>query len=267
MAQQIDQHPVQMLRIGPGGVLRIQLEVQAHPGPGQARIVAGGLDRGKQADHRRLRRPFLGRIVVGSIVLMVINAVVHGFVIWLPTFFILQGMSMVSAFHFALVMSLGAPLGAGIAAVLADRLGRKPTVALACVVAMGVAYFYPSVRDPVLLPIVGLALTAPIFVLMALLFGIYIPELFPTELRLRAAGICNTFGRGATIVTPFIVIYLFDTHGVAGVTVIMEILLAILALVLVIFGVEPAKRSLEEITSVSVITTSLPRRVRPGSES
>ena len=213
------------------------------------------------------RRPFLGRIVVGSIVLMVINAVVHGFVIWLPTFFILQGMSMVSAFHFALVMSLGAPLGAGIAAVLADRLGRKPTVALACVVAMGVAYFYPSVRDPVLLPIVGLALTAPIFVLMALLFGIYIPELFPTELRLRAAGICNTFGRGATIVTPFIVIYLFDTHGVAGVTVIMEILLAILALVLVIFGVEPAKRSLEEITSVSVITTSLPRRVRPGSES
>ena len=213
------------------------------------------------------RAPFLGRIIVGSIVLMVINAVVHGFVIWLPTFFILQGMSMVSAFHFALVMSLGAPIGAGIAAVLADRLGRKPTVALACIVAIAVAYVYPDVRDPVLLlPLVGLALTAPIFVLMALLFGIYIPELFPTELRLRAAGICNTFGRGATIVTPFIVIYLFDTRGVAGVTLVMEGLLAILALVLLIFGVEPAKRSLEEITTIKAITSIMPRRVRPGQD-
>jgi putative MFS transporter len=212
------------------------------------------------------KAPFLRRIVVGSIVLLIINAVIHGFVIWLPTFFILQGMSMIDAFKFALVMSLGAPIGAGIAAIAADRLGRKPTVALACIVTMIVAYIYPDVRNPLLLPVIGLALTAPIFVLMALLFGIYIPELFPTELRLRAAGVCNMFGRGGTIVTPFIVIYLFDNHGVAGVTTVMEGLLAILGLVLVIFGEEPAKRSLEEITSIQAITTSLPRRARPGKE-
>ena len=57
------------------------------------------------------RPPWLMRIIVGSVTLMVINAVVHGFVIWMPTFFILQGMSMVAAFQFALVMSLGAPIG------------------------------------------------------------------------------------------------------------------------------------------------------------
>jgi hypothetical protein len=33
-------------------------------------------------------------------------------------------------------------------------------------------------------------------VLVALLFAIYVPELFPTEVRLRASGICNTLGRG-----------------------------------------------------------------------
>lgn len=212
------------------------------------------------------RRPYLSRIIVGSIVLIIINAVVHGFVIWLPTFFILQGMSMSDAFRFALVMSLGAPLGAGIAAMSADLIGRKPTVALACIVAMAIAFIYPDIRDPYLLPLVGLGLTAPIFVLMALLFGIYIPELFPTELRLRAAGICNMFGRGATIGTPFIVIYLFDTRGVGGVTMVMEGLLAILALVLVVFGVEPAKRSLEEITRIGPITTMLPRRARPAKD-
>ncbi len=211
-----------------------------------------------------LKAPYLGRVVVGSIVLVIINAVVHGFVIWLPTFFILQGMTMTDAFRFALVMSLGAPLGAGIAAIVADTIGRKATVAIACVIAMGVAYIYPDVRDPMLLPFVGLGLTAPIFALMAMLFGIYIPELFPTELRLRAAGICNMFGRGTTIATPFVVIYLFDTQGVAGVTMVMEGLLAILALVLVIFGVEPARRSLEEITGPGAIVTALPRRVRPS---
>jgi putative MFS transporter len=163
-------------------------------------------------------------------------------------------------------MSIGAPLGAGIAAISADLIGRKPTAALACVVAMGIAFIYPDIRDPLLLPLVGLGLTVPIFVLMALLFGIYIPELFPTELRLRAAGICNMFGRGATIGTPFIVIYLFDTRGVGGVTTVMEVLLAVLALVLVIFGVEPAKRSLEEITKIVSIASISPRLARAAKD-
>lgn len=209
------------------------------------------------------RPPYLGRIVVGSVLLVIINAVVHGFIIWLPTFFILQGMSMLDAFRFSLIMALGAPIGAGIAAIVADIIGRKATVALACMVAIVLAYIYPDIKDSYTLPFVGLALTTPIFALLAMLFGIYIPELFPTELRLRAAGLCNMVGRGATIFTPFIVIHLFDTRGISGVTFVMEAMLAVLALVLVIFGVEPAKRSLEEITGPGAITTALPRRARP----
>jgi MFS transporter, putative metabolite:H+ symporter len=188
------------------------------------------------------RPPLLRHIIVGSITLMIINAVVFGFITWLPTFFIRQGMSMVEAFHFALVMALGAPLGAFLASLAADRLGRKPTVALACVAAMGIAYIYPDIRDPVMLPLAGLALTAPIFALMAMLFGIYIPELFPTEVRLRAAGICNTFGRGATMFTPFVVISMFDHYGISGVTTAMIALLGVLAAVVVIFGAESRER-------------------------
>jgi putative MFS transporter len=188
------------------------------------------------------RPPLLRHVIVGSVTLMIVNAVVFSFITWLPTFFIRQGMSMVQAFHFALVMSLGAPLGALLASLTADRLGRKPTVALACAAAMGVAYVYPDIRDPVILPVAGLALTAPIFALMAMLFGIYIPELFPTEVRLRAAGICNTFGRGATMFTPFAVISMFDQHGIGGVTTAMIGLLGVLAAVVVIFGTESRER-------------------------
>ncbi len=195
------------------------------------------------------RAPLLGRIIIGSITLIIINAVVHGFVTWLPTFFIRQGMTLQSAFNFSLVMAIGAPLGAILAAFAADKLGRKPTVALACIVAIIVGYLYPGVKDPMVLPLVGMALTAAIFVLYALLFGIYIPEMFPTEVRLRAAGVCNTFGRGMTIVTPFIVIVLFDTNGIAGVIWAMSALLGLLAVVVLIFGMEPRQRSLEDMTS------------------
>ena len=104
-----------------------------------------------------------------------------------------------------------------------------------------------------LLPVVGMLLTSAIFTLMAMLFGIYIPELFPTEIRLRAAGICNTFGRGATIVTPFIVIALFDSDGIAGVIMAMTGLLSLLALVVLLFGVEPRQRGLEELTAANSV--------------
>lgn len=48
------------------------------------------------------REPLLGRIIIGSITRIIINAVVNGFVTWLPTFFIRQGMTLQSAFNFSL---------------------------------------------------------------------------------------------------------------------------------------------------------------------
>ena len=47
---------------------------------------------------------------------------------------------------------------------------------------------------------VGFVLIVAIYVQTAILFGVYTTELFPTEIRLRANGICNTLGRGATVV-------------------------------------------------------------------
>jgi putative MFS transporter len=61
----------------------------------------------------------------------------------------------------------------------------------------------------------------PIYVLVTLLFAIYVPELFPTEVRLRATGICNTIGRGSTIVTPFVAVALYRSYGVGGVLSLM----------------------------------------------
>jgi putative MFS transporter len=118
-------------------------------------------------------------------------------VTWLPVFFIKQGLTVATSFGYSLVMALGAPIGSAIGALTADRWGRKPTIIGASLISVVLGIIYPMISDPMLLPAVGFALTVPIYVLVALLFGIYIPELFPTEVRLRASGIVNTLGRDA----------------------------------------------------------------------
>jgi putative MFS transporter len=191
--------------------------------------------------------PLLSRMIVGAICLITINTLLYGFVTWLPVFFIKQGLSIATSFGYSLLMALGAPVGSAIGALTADRWGRKPTIIGASLISVALGIIYPMISDPVLLPAVGFALTVPIYVLVALLFGIYIPELFPTEVRLRASGIVNTLGRGATIVTPFLVVMLFEARGVAGVMALMIGLLIVQIITVWALGIEPRHRSLEEL--------------------
>jgi MFS transporter, putative metabolite:H+ symporter len=187
------------------------------------------------------------RMIVGVVTLVVINSMLYGFVTWLPTFFVQQGLSIATSFRYSLMIALGAPIGSAIGALTADSWGRKPTIVGASLLTILIGSFYPYITNPVMLMVVGFSLIVPIYVLVALLFAIYIPELFPTEVRLRAAGICNTFGRGAIIFTPFIVVALFRSHGVGGVLMFMIALLVVQILVVLTLGVEPKKRRLEDI--------------------
>jgi MFS transporter, putative metabolite:H+ symporter len=195
----------------------------------------------------------LPRMIIGATTLIVVNTLIYGFVTWLPTFFVQAGRSIASSLGYSLVMSLGAPLGSAIGAATADSWGRKPTILGASLMTIGIGSIYPFVSNSGTLMIVGFLLTIPIYVLVTLLFAIYIPELFPTEVRMRASGICNTFGRGATILTPFIVVALFRSYGVGGVLVFIIALLIVQIIVVLIFGVEPKNRRLEDIdTELSV---------------
>lgn len=209
--------------------------------------------------------PLLGRMVLGCVCLIVINTLIYGFITWLPTFFARQGLSIATSFGYSLVMALGAPVGSLIGALTVDSWGRRQTIVGAALLSILFGCIYPFVHDPVLLPLAGLALTVPIYVLVAVLFGVYIPELFPTEVRLRASGICNTFGRGATVLTPFAVVPLFTQHGVGGVLALMIGLLALLIVAVLTLGVEPSGRPLEEMNSTGANDAGTPPIARPAS--
>lgn len=193
-------------------------------------------------------RSLFPRMVVGTVVLISINTLIFGFVQWLPTFFVQQGLSITRSFAYTLVIILGSPIGCAIGAFGADYWGRKRCIIGASVLTIVFGAIYPFVSgEPWLLLTVGFLLIVAIYVQVAILFGVYTPELFPTEVRLRANGICNTLGRAATIVSPFIVVALFKNSGVAGVLALMIALLVIQIIVVALWGIEPARRRLEEL--------------------
>ena len=194
----------------------------------------------------------LPRMIVGSWVLITINTLIFGFVTWLPQFFLQQGLTITRSFAYTLVIVLGTPFGALCGALCADSIGRRRTIIGASVLTIVLGAFYArftAATDPWLILTVGFLLVVAIYIQVAMLFGVYTPELFPTDVRLRANGICHTFGRAATIVSPFIVLWLSQTHGIAGVLALMITLLTIQIAVVWGWGVEPRQRALEELDS------------------
>jgi len=186
-------------------------------------------------------------MIVGSVVLITINALIFGFIIWLPAFFVHQGLSVVQSLTYTLVITSGSLIGCAIGAFAADRLGRKPTIIGASIWTIVFGAIYPFAQQPAAVLTIGFLLIVGIYVLTAILYGVYTSELFPTEVRLRANGICNMFGRGATIVTPLLVVALFQTWGLAGVLAMMIGLLVVQIVVVAAWGIEPAKRRLEDL--------------------
>jgi putative MFS transporter len=204
----------------------------------------------------------LPRLVVGSVVLITANTLIFGFVNWLPTFFGQQGIGIARSLTYTMVLASGSLVGCAIGAYAADRFGRKPTIIGASVLSIVAGAIYPYMVDPTLLLTVGFFLILGIYVLTAVLYGIYTSELFPTEVRLRANGFCNMLGRGATVVSPFIVLALFTKYGVGGVLALMIGLLVIQIVVVAVWGIETNRRGLEELESAAGGSGGAPKPAR-----
>jgi putative MFS transporter len=209
-----------------------------------------------------LRPPLLQRMLVGCWVLITINTLIFGFVIFLPQFFLRQGLTIANSLAYTLVLSVASLVGCAVGAYLSDAIGRRVSIIGASIVTIVSGYIYArfsAASDPAIVLSVGFVLIVAIYVQTAILFGVYTPELFPTEIRLRANGICNTLGRGATVVSPFVVGYLMTTYQLPGVVWLMIGLIVVQIVVVWAWGVEPNQRSLEEVEQAEGGSGGAPR--------
>src|ERR1700712_1717761 len=199
-----------------------------------------------------LKPPILQRMIVGSWTLITINTLIFGFVIFLPQFFLRQGLTIANSLAYTLVLSAASLVGCALGAYLSDAIGRRWSIIGASIVSIVTGYIYArfnAASDPEVVLSVGFVLIVAIYVQTAILFGVYTPELFPTEIRLRANGICNTLGRGATVVSPFIVGALMASYQLPGVLRLMIGLLLVQIALVIAWGVEPRNRALEDVAA------------------
>ncbi len=200
------------------------------------------------------RPPLLLRMIVGSWVLITVNTLIFGFVTWLPQFFVQQGLTITRSFEYTLVLVIASPAGCALGALCADFIGRRISIIGASIatVLLGAAYAtFTAATPPVIVLTIGFLLVLAIYVQVAILFGVYTPELFPTEVRLRANGICNTLGRAATIVSPFVVLRLATDYGMPGVLGLMIALVVVQIIVVWAWGIESRQRVLEDVAAAA----------------
>ena len=224
----------------------IEKEVQAASGPLAAPKPAVAVP--QLTAVAMFKPPILQRLLVGSWVLITINTLIFGFVIFLPQFFLRQGLTITNSLGYTVVLAAASLVGCAFGAVLSDYIGRRWSIIGASFLTIAAGWVYShfnAASDPVIVLTVGAILIVAIYIQTAILFGVYTPELFPTEIRLRANGICNTLGRAATVVSPFVVGYLMVNYQLPGVVWLMIGLVVIQIIAVYFWGVEPARRPLE----------------------
>jgi putative MFS transporter len=200
-------------------------------------------------------RDMIARTITGSVILITLNTAIYGFLAFLPSFMVRQGLTITTSLNYVTLMSLGGPAGALLGMALSDKVGRKPCIVFFSLIAIASGAIYPQLSDPTFVMLTGFVLVSAIYVLVVVAWGMYVPELFPTTIRMRGAGFCNTLGRFMTILTPQITTMLF---GLAGVTAVLGYVVGLLLLqviVVLLFGIETKQMPLEALSEAMIART------------
>ncbi len=191
----------------------------------------------------------LRRTVVAIIVTVCLLTFNFAFVSWVPTFLVKQGHGIGNSLGLSALMFAGGPLGSMIGFLLAERVGRRWGLIWFSIIGIIVSAAYVSVTTSFMIGALGFLVTLVIYVLSSLSIACYVPELFPTEVRLRGSGIANAAGRAVNIVVPYGIAASFDSFGLYGVLALIVAFLLLQIVTLLFFGIETKQRSLEDLAA------------------
>ncbi len=118
----------------------IETEVAASAGPLPAPAATIPVAQVSAAD--MLRPPLLQRMIVGSWVLITINTLIFGFVIFLPQFFLRQGLTITNSLGYTVVLAAASLVGCAVGAWSSDAIGRRWSIIGASVMTIVFGYIY-----------------------------------------------------------------------------------------------------------------------------
>ena len=170
----------------------------------------------------------------------------YGLTSWLAIILGQHGFSVVKSIGFITLITVGGIPGFYGAALLLERIGRKPTTALYLFLSAVMAFVYGHSETTTMLFISGFVMQFFMFGMWSCLYA-YTPELYPTRARSTGAGLASAFGRVGAITGPIVVGYIIGAVGDVGVFTLGAASFAVAAFIVLTLGVETRGRTLEEI--------------------
>jgi putative MFS transporter len=207
-------------------------------------------------------------VIKRTIVAVALNLAVQGgtwiMTAWVPTFLVKQGLTLSSSLGMASLMSIGSLTGQITAIFLVEKVGRKVAISTALLIGAAAAAYFPFSPSLFLAVASGFALSATIYFLITLAYNIYVNEIFPTEFRQRGTGFGITIGRFVLVLSPYLIVPLYQWGGSYAVFPIIVLLNLTALLAIMAFGVETRGRSLEAISAgVSKAVSQEDRQLTP----
>ena len=167
---------------------------------------------------------------------------------WLGILLHAHGFSIIASVGFLTIITLGGIPGFIAAAVLLERMGRKPTTAGFLLLSAASAYIYGHAGSELELLISGLTMQFFLFGMWSCLYA-YTPELYPTRARASGAGFASAVGRVGAILGPVILPIVVARAGAAAAFALGAGSFAIAALLVLVLGVETRGRRLEMVSA------------------
>lgn len=193
----------------------------------------------------------LRRTLVAITVLIAMNISLYTITVWIPTIFVNSGIDVTKSIFMTAIIMIGAPVGIFIAALIIDRYPRRLFGSLLLVIIALLGYFYSIQTAEWAILSYGLVMIFFLYMYVCFASAVYVPELWPTHLRLRGSGFVNAVGRIVAVFTPYGVAVLLTQYGSVTVFIVLGVMLVVCALILFFFGIETRMVSLEEISSLS----------------
>lgn len=193
----------------------------------------------------------LKRTICGSLVLIGMNTIQYTLMNWMPSLLSSLGYDTSQSQFMTMFGLFGAPFGIFLASLYMDKVPRKATgvILLIAMAVMGVI----TSKQTTMTALIASTFILNTFIYMYVCYAsaVYVPEMWPTSAKLSGSGFCNAMGRVSNIFFPFLVTSVAaGSMGSNGVFVLISAVAVIIAVSIIVFGVETRGESVEDIGNI-----------------
>ena len=192
----------------------------------------------------------LQRTIVGSLVLIGMNTIQYTLMTWMPSLLRSLGYDTSQSQFMTMFGLFGAPFGIFIASLIMDKIPRRVmgVILLAVMAVLGIITGQQTTMTALIVS--TFFLNTAIYMYVCYASAVYVPEMWPTSAKMSGSGFCNAMGRVSNIFFPFLVTYVAGSVGSSGVFILILVVAAVIAVCILIFGVETRGESVEDIGNI-----------------